>query len=102
MTGIEEGGRTPSGPARLTVSPGISTGTVTIRAEHVSGGRCVAEVYDALGNRVRTLVLYRSGAAASATWNGDDDLGRRLPEGIYYCSLADAANPAVRKLILTR
>jgi hypothetical protein len=102
LNGIEEDGRRPSEPERLTVRPGIFTGTATVRAGHVGVGRCEAEIYDALGNRVRTLVLHRSGAAASATWNGDDDLGRRLPEGIYYCCLNDAAGPAVRKLILTR
>jgi len=100
--GIEENGRRPSEPARLTVNPGIITGTATVRAEHVGIGRYEVEIYDALGNRVRTLVLHRSGAAASATWNGDDNLGRRLPEGIYYCCLNDAVGPAVRKLILAR
>jgi len=101
-SGIEENGRRPSEPARLTVIPGIITGTATVRAGHVGIGRCAAEIYDALGNRVRTLVLQPSGAAASATWNGDDDRGRRLPEGIYYCRLNDAVGPAVRKLILAR
>jgi len=101
-SGIEENGRRPSEPGGLTVRPGIITGTATVRAGHVGIGRCAAEIYDALGNRVRTLVLQPSGAAASATWNGDDDQGRRLPEGIYYCRLTDAVGPAVRKLTLTR
>jgi len=101
-TGIEERGSQPIKPARLTVSPSIVGAGATIRAERAAGTTCVFEFFDALGNRVRTLVLRPSGAAASATWNGDDDRGRRLPEGIYYCRLNDAVGPAVRKLILAR
>lgn len=90
------------GHAGLTVSPSIVGAGATVRAERVAGTSCVFEFFDAAGNRVRTLRTQASSGAASATWAGEDDLGRRLPEGIYYCCLGDAANPSVRKLILTR
>lgn len=88
--------------AGLTVSPSIVRAGATVRAERVAGPNCAFLFYDAAGNRVRTLRAQASSAgAASATWTGEDDLGRRLPEGIYYCCLDDAADPSVRKLILS-
>jgi len=101
--GVGERGQPGHGRAGLTVSPSIVGAGATIRAERVAGTSCAFEFYDAAGNRVRTLRTQASSSgAASATWTGEDDLGRRLPEGIYYCCLDDAANPSVRKLILSR
>jgi hypothetical protein len=103
VTGVDEYGRPGHGRAGLTVSPSIIGAGATIRAERVAGTSCAFVFFDAAGNRVRTLRTQASSSgAAAATWTGEDDLGRRLPEGIYYCCLDDAANPAVRKLILTR
>ena len=56
-SGIEGSGQRQSAPPALTVRPGITTGTATIRAGRVGSGRCEAEIYDALGNYVRTLEL---------------------------------------------
>jgi hypothetical protein len=100
--GVEETGRRSLRSPKLTVSPSVITSSALIRAEQAGFGSRALEVYDAAGNRVRTLVLRSSGGGVSATWNCDDDLGRRLPEGIYYCCLGDEAGSAVRKLILTR
>ena len=103
ITGIHERG--PLGQTRvgLTVSPSVVGASATIRAERVAGTSCAFVFFDAAGNRVRTLRTQASPAgAASATWTGEDDLGHRLPEGIYYCCLDGVANPSVRKLILSR
>jgi len=102
QTGIEESRQRPAVPMTLIVRPCITTGTTTLRAVNVGGGRCEVEVYDALGNRVRTVKLQRSGTAASATWNGTDEQGRQVPEGVYYCCLGGVVSPTVRKLVLTR
>ena len=103
VDGVNEPGRLGHARADLTVSPSIVATGATIRAARVAGTSCAFTLYDAAGNRVRTLRTQASASgAASATWNGNDDLGRRLPEGIYYCCLDDPANPTVRKLILTR
>jgi hypothetical protein len=103
ITGVDEHGRPARRSAGLTVSPSVVGSRASIRAERAAGTSCAFEFYDVAGNRVRTLRTQASSSgAASATWSGEDDLGRRLPEGIYYCSLDDAANPSVRKLVLTR
>jgi hypothetical protein len=103
IMGVDEYGRPARRRAVLSVRPSVVGARASIRAERVAGTNCAFEFYDVAGNRVRTLRTQASSSgAASATWSGEDDLGRRLPEGIYYCCLDDAANPSVRKLVLTR
>jgi len=55
------------------------------------------ELVDAAGNTVRTFP-----AAASVRWAADDDAGRALPEGIYFCRLTAGQTAIVHKLILAR
>jgi hypothetical protein len=102
VTAIGDRGQLGQKRSGLTVSPSIVRTDATIRAERVAGTSCAFVIFDAAGNRVRTLKTQASAGAASATWTGEDDLGHRLPEGIYYCRLDDAANPSARKLILSR
>lgn len=103
VIGVEEHGRPVLGRAGLTASPSIVRAGTTIRAERVAGPSTAFLFFDAAGNRVRTLRAQASPAgAASANWTGEDDLGRMLPEGIYYCRLDDAANSPARKLIISR
>jgi hypothetical protein len=100
--GVDERGRPRHERAGLTVGPSIVRAGATIRAERVPGTSYALVLYDAVGSRVRTLRTRASSGTATVTWNGEDDSGHRLPEGIYYCRLGDAANSTVRKVVLTR
>ncbi len=102
MPGVDEYWRSGHACAGLTVSPSIVRAGADLRAEGVTRPSCAFTLYDATGTRVRTLRTRAWTGTATATWNGTDDFGHRLPEGIYYCCLDDPANPMVRKLILTR
>ncbi len=102
IDGVGEQGRSAYPRAGLTVSPSIvRTGTI-VRAERVAGTSCAFVIFDAVGNRVRTLRTQTSAGTASVTWTGEDDRGRMLPEGIYYACLDGAAGSSVGKLILSR
>jgi hypothetical protein len=90
--GIEEGRHDPAVPY-LTVSPSLVRDAAVIR----SSGGGLLELVDAAGNAVRTLR-----AAAMVRWAGEDDSGRRLPEGVYFCRLVRGDRSFVRKVILTR
>jgi hypothetical protein len=92
LSGIEEGRYIPA-RLRLTVSPSVVRGAAVIRAS----GTGYLKVVDAAGNAVRTLP-----AAATVRWAADDDDGRRLPDGVYFCRLTAGQTAIVRKLILTR
>ncbi len=46
------------------------------------------EIFNTLGQKVKTLVDERqSSGRHTAYWNGDDDYGRSLSSGIYFCRL---------------
>jgi hypothetical protein len=91
-TGIEEGRHNPA-RLYLAVSPSVVRGAAVIMT---SGTGCL-ELVDAAGNTVRTFP-----AAARVRWAADDDAGRALPEGIYFCRLTAGQTAIVRKLILAR
>jgi len=92
LSGIEDGRR---GPARLflSVSPNVVHDAAVIRT---SGTGCL-EIVDAAGNTVRNLP-----AAATVRWMADDDNGRALPEGVYFCRLTADRTAVVNKLIISR
>jgi len=91
-TGIEEGRPNAARPY-VAVSPNVVRDAAVIR----TSGTGYLEVVDAAGNTVRTLP-----AAATVRWAADDDNGRRLPEGVYFCRLTAGRTAIVRKLILAR
>lgn len=99
---VGEQGRSAFARTGLTVSPSIVRTGAIVRAERVAGTNCAFVIFDAVGNRVRTLRTQTSAGTASVTWTGEDDRGRMLPEGIYYACLDGAAGSSVGKLILSR
>ena len=88
---------------RVTVSPSVATGHMTIRLQPVGTGRPVVEIYDATGSLIRSLgCTAGSDGIATATWNREDDHGRLVPEGVYFCRHAAADAIAVRKVLVAR
>jgi hypothetical protein len=90
--GIEEDRRNPTGPY-LVVNPSVVSDAAVI----LTAGTGCLELVDAAGNTVRTIR-----AAARVRWTADDDGGRALPGGIYFCRLTTGQTTTVRKLILAR
>jgi len=63
----------------------------------------VLRVHDLTGRVVRTLVNARQQPGRySLSWNGRDDQGRLLGNGVYFCKLATGDYRSTRKLVLTR
>ena len=103
VSGIAESRLGLLGNSEFSVTPSVTGGSALIRVQLGLGDRFGVEVYDAAGNRVRVLAGAATGrVGASLLWQRDDDLGRQLPEGIYYCRLSVASRYSVRKLVLTR
>ncbi len=90
-------------PQDLVVRPSVVTGQMTIRLQPIGTGRQVVEIHDAVGNVVRSLYCTAgAGGIAAATWNREDDRGRLVPEGIYFCRYAGAGVTGVRKVLVAR
>ncbi len=61
------------------------------------------KVYDIAGREIRTLVNTSQKAGDyRVTWNGKDNEGRLLSDGVYFYSLKTTAFTAIKKLILIR
>ncbi len=102
VTGVEESRLGVEPLPRLVVSPSVVTGQMTVRLHPVGTGRPVVEIHDAVGNVVRSLgCTAGTGGAATATWNREDDRGRLVPEGVYFCRYAASGVVAVRKVLVT-
>jgi len=60
-------------------------------------------VYDALGQRVRTLVARQQSAGEyQEVWDGRDEKGREVASGVYVVVLRLAAQQAAQKVLLLR
>ncbi len=101
--GVEEPPPAAARPPRLAVSPSVVTGQMTVRLQPAATGRQVVQIHDAVGNMVRSLdCTAGADGAATTTWSREDDDGRLVPEGIYFCRHAGADAIAVRKILVAR
>jgi hypothetical protein len=99
--GVEEPKPTVTPLPRLTVSPSVVTGEMTVRLQPVGTGRPVVQIHDAAGNVIRSLdCTAGTDGAATATWNRADESGRLVPKGVYFCRYAAADVVAVRKVLV--
>jgi len=61
------------------------------------------EVYDILGNRIRTLVNgYKLAGYYTDRWDSKDDNGRQVPSGIYFYTLKTNNYNHTKKLVLLK
>ena len=99
--GVEESKPAVERQPRLTVSPSIVTGLMTVRLQPVGTSRQEVEIYDAVGNMVHSLdCAAGADGFATATWNREDNRGHLVPEGVYFCRYASADVIAVRKVLV--
>jgi|GEM_PF-2676261 len=60
-------------------------------------------IYNVLGQRVRTLVSSQQpGGLHTIYWEADDDLGQKVPSGIYFYKIVAGRFEKSRKLLLIR
>jgi hypothetical protein len=95
--------RSATGPTqRLQVSPSVVTEQMAVRLQPIGTGRPVVEIHDAIGNVIRSLdCTAGANGTAVATWNREDEFGRLVPEGVYFCRYAASGVVAVRKVLVT-
>jgi Leucine-rich repeat (LRR) protein len=66
-------------------------------------GRVKLEIFNLMGQKIRTLVDEESNPGLhSAQWNGVDETGRAVASGVYFYRLTAGEFTATRKLILNR
>lgn len=104
--GVKEDREEIRSQAVLQIYPNPFYRTAEIRFETGQRAPVNLKIYDATGRLVRALL--EAGAkspepkAYSVIWNGEDDAGRRLPAGVYFCTLEAQALKITKKLIFLR
>ena len=83
--------------------PNPFNATTIIRYELPVAGSVSLEIYNLMGQKVKTLVAQRQQAGNhQAQWDGADDLGESAPSGVYVYRLRAGAWSVNRKLLLLR
>lgn len=76
---------------------------VTISYEIPKESMVSLRIYDISGRLVRTLWYGPKFAGAyTTTWNGIDNSGRVVPQGVYFCQLTGPNAVSTRKVVLVR
>jgi photosystem II stability/assembly factor-like uncharacterized protein len=104
--GQKDGAMALTLPFRATLlppAPNPFTRTVQCGFALNQPGKVCLRVYDASGRAVRTLARGEQAAGRHLVcWDGRDDQGRVLSNGIYVAKLTSESGSEVRKLVLTR
>ncbi|MFO7652107.1 MAG: FlgD immunoglobulin-like domain containing protein [bacterium] len=93
----------PEGPARIAsrVSPNPFSGTTRLTLGSDFTGPVDVTVYDAAGNVVKTL-WQGTRPGAVLTWDGRDQLGRPVQNGVYLLQVKSATRSHTAKVTLAR
>jgi hypothetical protein len=104
VTGV---GDDASGPPQATILSAIYPNPfnprTTIGYELAEATAVKLAIYDLRGMQVRVLEAgNRPSGRHQAIWDGQDDRGRAVPTGTYFCRLSTAQGSQTRKLTLAR
>jgi len=106
-TGIRDA-EAPGRPERLVtrleaIAPNPCPGRAKVRYSLGAAGPVSLVVHDLAGRQVRVLVggVRQSGHHA-VEWRGEDDAGRRLGNGVYFCRLRAGQTQVTRRLVVAR
>jgi hypothetical protein len=94
-----------AGPAGITLLSGNpSPDGATILFRSGATGPSELSLFDAAGRRIRTLYREAGGGphGGIVIWNGRDELGRRVPSGLYWIRLLAGQQTETTRLSLIR
>ena len=74
-----------------------------IKYQVFNHSKVVIKIYDLLGNTVKTLVNQdMSSGTFNVTWSGDNDFGKKVTSGVYFCRMESGAYIQTIKLMLMK
>ncbi|HUV37165.1 MAG TPA: C1 family peptidase [Patescibacteria group bacterium] len=98
--------REPGTPVAFSLSqnyPNPFNPTTEIKYDLNVGCHVKIEIFNVLGQRVRTLVdEYREAGTGTAAWDGTDAKGLPVSSGIYFCRLEAGTFVQIKKMSLLR
>ncbi|MEO0072292.1 MAG: FlgD immunoglobulin-like domain containing protein, partial [candidate division WOR-3 bacterium] len=85
------------------IGPNPAKGSVVVRYGLAKSGLVRLVVYDASGRRIKTLVHgMKDTGIYEVLWDGRDETGKRVAEGIYFYNLETPNYKETKKLIYTK
>ncbi len=106
VTGVEEPVVSSLPPAvqLLPAVPNPFNPRTTIRFELPGPSAVDLKVYDAAGRLVRSLIdgVELAAGRHETAWNGQDDAGRLVAAGVYFCRLETPADRRIRRMSLVK
>jgi hypothetical protein len=99
----DDAGALPKATIIAAIYPNPFNPRTTIEFELAEAGQIELAIYDVSGRLVRAMdSSSRSAGRYQATWDGQDDAGRAVPSGTYFCRLNTAQGSQTKKLTLAR
>jgi hypothetical protein len=101
--GVEEGKALTAADRILSLCPSPVLERAEVRCRLNRSARVRMEIRDPRGDVVRTL--FEGIAQPGETrveWNCEDNQGKRVPAGVYFCTLENEANRISSKVVVTR
>lgn len=86
--------------AKLLVYPNPFKNAISIRFQIPSTkSQTSLKIYDAMGRLIRQWDYETMRQGDKIIWSGDDDSGRKLPPGVYFCRLETGETTVTQKVI---
>jgi hypothetical protein len=102
-TGIDELTQDRTVRSGFAIYPSIGKGLFTILFAETSATPENVMIHDATGRIVKNILLpVHDGGTISVAWNGTDNAGKKVPEGIYFVAASNGSSTQTEKLILIR
>ncbi len=99
----DDTGALPQATTLAAIYPNPFNPRTVIEFELAETGFVELAIYDVGGRLVRVMDSgSRSAGRYRATWDGQDNAGRAVPTGTYFCRLNTAQGSQTRKLTLAR
>jgi len=96
--------KTPTiGEGKLLVSPTIFSDELTMHIRGVYGKSGILLIFDKTGRLVKEITISGSTSPLAIEWNGTDNSGRSVKDGIYFIRLAiNGAEDETKKVVLIK
>ena len=99
----DDAGALPKATTLAAIYPNPFNPRTTIEFELAETGAIELAIYDLGGRLVRVMESgTQSAGRHESTWDGQDNAGRAVPTGTYFCRLSTAQGSQTRKLTLAR
>ena len=79
--------------------PNPFTDRISLEVKSPTNQGLQIQIYNVKGQKVKTLQLSTQSGSGQITWNGNDDKGQPVAQGVYFARIADAEHTKITKIL---